>query len=98
MSLAMTAIHETDVITAHFDPPAQNGERRKAAAIEGLYDEHAAALWHYAWRLTGDYARAQDVAQETLLRAWQHPEVAEHNERSARAWLFTVARNIVIDV
>jgi RNA polymerase sigma-70 factor (ECF subfamily) len=93
----MTAIHETDVITAHFDSPAQTGERRKAAAIEGLYDEHAAALWHYAWRLTGDYARAQDVAQETLLRAWQHPEVAENNERSARAWLFTVARNMVID-
>ena len=93
----MTTIPETEVITAHFDPPAETGERRKAAAIEGLYDEHAAALWHYAWRLTGDYARAQDVAQETLLRAWQHPEVAENNERSARAWLFTVARNMVID-
>jgi len=47
--------------------------------------------------LTGDEARAQDVVQETLLRAWQHPEIADNNERSARAWLFTVARNIVID-
>jgi RNA polymerase sigma-70 factor (ECF subfamily) len=93
----MTTIPETEVITAHFDPPAETGERRMVAAIEELYDEHAAALWHYAWRLTGDYARAQDVAQETLLRAWQHPEVADNTERSARAWLFTVARNIVID-
>jgi RNA polymerase sigma-70 factor (ECF subfamily) len=34
---------------------------------------------------------------ETLLRAWQHPEVADDNERSARAWLFTVTRNVIID-
>jgi RNA polymerase sigma-70 factor (ECF subfamily) len=97
MSLAMTTIHEMDVITTYFDTQAKAGERRKAAGIEGLYDEHAAALWHYAWRLTGDSARAQDVVQETLLRAWQHPAVADNNERPARAWLFTVARNMVID-
>ena len=62
-----------------------------------LYDEHAAALWRYALRLTGDPARAEDVVQETLLRAWQHPEVTDDVERSARAWLFTVARNMIID-
>lgn len=62
-----------------------------------LYDEHAAALWRYAVRLTGDRARAEDVVQETLLRAWQHPEVVDDEERSARAWLFTVARNMIID-
>lgn len=62
-----------------------------------LYDEHAAALWRYALRLTGDRARAEDVVQETLLRAWRHPEVTADTERSARAWLFTVARNMIID-
>ena len=62
-----------------------------------LYDEHAAVLWRYAVRLTGDRARAEDVVQETLLRAWQHPEVVGDSERSARAWLFTVARNMIID-
>jgi len=35
--------------------------------------------------------------QETLLRAWEHPEVSDDGERSARAWLFTVARNMIID-
>jgi len=68
-----------------------------AADVGGLYEEHASALWHYAWRLTGDRSRAQDVVQETLLRAWQHPEVANDSERSARSWLFTVARNMIID-
>src|SRR5258705_825841 len=97
MSLDMTTSPETDVATADFAVRVKTVEGREAATVDGLYDEHAAALWRYARRLAGDEARAQDVVQETLLRAWQHPEVADNNERSARAWLFTVARNIVID-
>lgn len=62
--------------------------------MKALYDKHAGALWRYARRLTGDGSRAEDIVQETLLRAWQHPEVAGD---TARAWLFTVARNLVID-
>jgi RNA polymerase sigma-70 factor (ECF subfamily) len=68
-----------------------------SASIRALYHEHAAAVWRYAIRLTGDAARAEDVTQETLLRAWQHPEVVNNNERSARTWLFTVARNMIVD-
>jgi RNA polymerase sigma-70 factor (ECF subfamily) len=48
-------------------------------------------------RLIGDRAHAEDVAQETLLRAWRHLEVFKDSERSVRAWLFTVARNMIID-
>lgn len=69
----------------------------EAALMKALYDEHAAVLWRYALRLTGDASRAEDVVQETLLRAWQHPEVIGDAERSPRAWLCTVARNMIID-
>jgi len=69
----------------------------EAALMKALYDEHAGALWRYALRLTGDASRAEDVVQETLLRAWRHPEVMGDTERPPRAWLFTVARNIIID-
>jgi RNA polymerase sigma-70 factor (ECF subfamily) len=69
----------------------------EAALMKALYDEHAPALWRYALRLTGNSGRAEDVVQETLLRAWQHPEVVGDSKRPPRAWLFTVARNIVID-
>ena len=72
-------------------------EHPAAEAVRSLYDEHAAALWRYAMRLTGDHARAEDIVQETLLRAWQHPEVTDDDARPARAWLFTVARNMIID-
>jgi RNA polymerase sigma-70 factor (ECF subfamily) len=68
-----------------------------ATLVRALYDEHGAALWRYAMRLTGDGAHAEDVVQETLLRGWQHPEVTNDSQRSARAWLFTVARNMIID-
>jgi len=69
----------------------------EAALMTALYEEHAAPLWRYALRLTGDASRAEDVVQETLLRAWQHPEVITDSERSPRAWMFTVARNMIID-
>ncbi len=66
--------------------------------MQALHDTHAAALWAYCVRLVGsDRARAQDVAQETLLRAWRHPEVLGREEGALRAWLFTVAHNIVVD-
>jgi RNA polymerase sigma-70 factor (ECF subfamily) len=63
-----------------------------------LHDAHAAALWGYCVRLTnGDRAGAQDIVQETLLRAWRNPKILDQTQGSARAWLFTVARNLVID-
>ncbi len=65
--------------------------------MRAIYDEHAAVLWRYALRLTGDASHAEDVVQETLLRAWQHPEIIGDADRSARAWMFTVARNMIID-
>jgi RNA polymerase sigma-70 factor (ECF subfamily) len=68
-----------------------------AAVMQVLYAEHAAALWRYALRLTGDQVGAEDVVQETLVRACQHSDVIDDRERSAPAWLFTVARHMIID-
>lgn len=66
--------------------------------LRTLYDEHGAALWRYALGLTGgDTAQAQDVVQETLLRAWRNPHALQPESGSPRAWLYTVARRIVVD-
>jgi len=67
------------------------------ALIRTLYEQHGRALLGYATRLTGDPAAAEDVVQETLLRAWRHPEALLEGKGSIRGWLFTVARNIVTD-
>ena len=66
--------------------------------VRALYEEHAAALWSFVVPLVGgDRVRAQDVVQETMLRAWRRPEVLDQVRGSVRPWLFTVARNIVVD-
>lgn len=69
-----------------------------ADLLRALHDRYGRALWSYAVGLTGgDHARAEDVVQETLLRAWRHPAVLDETDGSARGWLFTVARRIAID-
>jgi RNA polymerase sigma-70 factor, ECF subfamily len=65
--------------------------------LRAIHDAHGPALLRFAMRLTGDYTFAQDVVQEALLRAWKKPAILEQSDESARAWLFTVVRNIVID-
>jgi RNA polymerase sigma-70 factor (ECF subfamily) len=69
-----------------------------AALLQALHDEHGPALWSFCLRLTGnDRARAEDIMQETLLRAWRHPEAMAAARGPVRGWLFTVARNIFVD-
>jgi RNA polymerase sigma-70 factor (ECF subfamily) len=66
--------------------------------MQRLHDDHSGALWGHCLRLTNyDRARAEDVCQETLLRAWRNASLLDETQGSVRAWLFTVARNIVID-
>ena len=68
------------------------------AALRLLYDQHAAPLLSYALRLTaGDRGRSEDIVQETLLRAWRHPEALDPERGTVRSWLFRVARNVAVD-
>lgn len=67
------------------------------AQLTALYDAHAAPVWRYVVSLTGDHAGADDVVQETLLRAWRTPRIMSDDPSTLRSWMFTVARNIVID-
>src|SRR5262249_58316128 len=65
--------------------------------VRSVDDERGRARLAYAARLTGDRAIAEDVVQETLVRAWQHPEVLVNGKGSVRGWLLTVARNLITD-
>ncbi|WP_033040398.1 sigma-70 family RNA polymerase sigma factor [Streptomyces monomycini] len=66
--------------------------------MRALYEEHAGPLLAFVLRLVaGDRHRAEDVVQETLLRAWRNAGQLQRATGSVRPWLVTVARRIVID-
>lgn len=66
--------------------------------LRALCRDHAGALLNYVIRLTdGDRGRAEDIVQETLIRAWRNPAAVEPGRGSARPWLFTVALHLAID-
>jgi len=73
------------------------GRRDAETLIRALYAEHGRSLLAYATRLTGDRAAAEDVVQETLLRAWKHADDLAAGKGSVRGWLLTVARNLITD-
>jgi RNA polymerase sigma-70 factor (ECF subfamily) len=69
------------------------------ALVTELYRRYRAPLLTFVLRLTaGDRQRAEDIVQETMLRAWrQASQLDQHDDRSLMPWLATVARRIVID-
>lgn len=75
---------------------------RKSSALDAddfadLYSAHIDAIFNYALFRVGDRALAEDLAADTFERAWR----ARHRYRPDRAdftaWLFTIARRVVID-
>jgi RNA polymerase sigma-70 factor (ECF subfamily) len=50
-----------------------------------------------ALRIVNDTRLAEDVAQETFLRAWQRASAFDPRRGTVTAWLLTIARNLAID-
>ncbi|WP_239311946.1 MULTISPECIES: sigma-70 family RNA polymerase sigma factor [unclassified Frankia] len=72
--------------------------RDRAEFVRQLYAEHGAPLLSYVLRLTvGDRYRAEDIVQETLLRAWHNAEALTPERGSVRGWLMRVAHNVTVD-
>lgn len=75
---------------------SSGADSTRERAMRALYDEQVNALYAYVVRLVGgDRHKAEDVVQETLLRCWRTQAVEDG--KPLRAWLFRVARNIVVD-
>jgi RNA polymerase sigma-70 factor, ECF subfamily len=67
------------------------------AAIRQLYSHYASALRAYVQQFFPDRASADDIVQETFIRAWRHLPQLSADDRPVRPWLFRVARNLLTD-
>jgi RNA polymerase sigma-70 factor, ECF subfamily len=68
------------------------------ARLAELYRQHSGRLLGSLMRLTnGDRGKAEDLLQETFVRAWRNPDALDCGPTACRRWLFTVARRIAID-
>jgi len=72
-------------------------EDDRHALVRSLYAEHGAMLQTYANRLLRDPYLAEDVVQETMVRAWRHAEELRPCRNSVRRWLKRVAHNVAVD-
>jgi RNA polymerase sigma-70 factor (ECF subfamily) len=67
------------------------------AALRQLYDRHARALRRYVGRFCPDAASAEDIVQETFIRAWRHLPQLASGDLPVRPWLYRAPRNLLTD-
>ena len=65
--------------------------------IKAAYAAHGGELYRAARRLTGDTHHAEELVQETFLRAWRAADRFDERLGSLRTWLFGILRNLAID-
>lgn len=65
-------------------------------ALAILVDRHLKSVFHFARTLTGDSQAAEDVAQESFIKAWKY--IRRYRQGSNfHTWLFSITRNTAID-
>jgi RNA polymerase sigma factor (sigma-70 family) len=72
-----------------------SGDRVAATAFVRRFQ---ARVFGLALMIVRDPGAAEDVAQETFLRAWRHAAAYDPRRGRVATWLLTIARNLAIDV
>ena len=68
---------------------------KKRNQLEQIYKTHAKSLYYFLWRMSGSAHVAEDLTQETFVRATI--SLPDYKDEEAKAWLFKVARNVYLD-
>lgn len=75
----------------------QRTARNDQAAFDALYQRHSGRVLGLALRRLHDYGRAEDAVQETFAAIWRSAASFRADRGSGTVWLYTVARNAIID-
>jgi len=66
-------------------------------AFTELVGRHLAGVYSYARRFVGDEQAAEDIAQETFVKAWNNLKKYNAKTSKFKTWLLRIARNTAID-
>jgi len=66
-------------------------------AIALLYDRYAATLFGIVLRIVRSETLAEDVVQETFVKAWRNRASYDESKGTLFTWLLNIARNTAID-
>lgn len=70
---------------------------RDAESFRALANLYAARPHRIGWRMLGDAAEAEDVAQESMLKLWEFAPKWQAGGPGVAAWLNRVATNLCLD-
>jgi RNA polymerase sigma-70 factor (ECF subfamily) len=65
--------------------------------LRELYRRYSGQLFGFACNALGDRGLAEEVVQDVFARAWRHADDYDPRRASVRTWLFSIARNRVVD-
>ena len=74
------------------------GERKDREAFATLFNHFAPRVKSYLMRLGAGREAAEELAQETLFTVWRRAEAYDPGRSAASTWIFTIARNLRIDL
>jgi RNA polymerase sigma-70 factor (ECF subfamily) len=86
-------VNRTNVQTERHPPNSGDVD----AFVRSLYAEHSSSLRGLVLPMLRDWQQAEDVVQETMLRAWRNYDTLSSERGPIGGWLAKVARNIAID-
>lgn len=72
-------------------------EGEEETVLRAAYAAHGAELFRLALRALGDRGLAEEIVQDTFVRAWKSRDRFDAERGSRRTWLFSIARNLIVD-